>query len=84
MAGRVVRLIATGAALAAVLTGLARGWDVWTVLKRMVIGYLSLYATGALLVAFARIAMTQDPEEATETPKLPEAAQGTDGTNAAV
>lgn len=83
MAGRLVRLAATAAALAAVLVGMSRGWDLWTVLKRAGIGYAALYAVGTLLVVLARLALISDPKEPQGTKGNPPEPHGTDGTNPA-
>jgi len=83
MAGRIVRLAATAAALAAVLVGMSRGWDLWTVLKRAGIGYAALYVVGTLLVVLARLALLPDSRERSETTGNSPEPHGTDGTNPA-
>ncbi len=84
MLQRVVRLFATGAALAAVLLGLHAGWDFWTVAKRSVASYFVIFAVGGGLAALGRLAVLTDDAKSTTATGSASEQSGTDGTNTAV
>ena len=83
MLQRLAQTLATSAALAALLVGLARSWDFWTVAKRATGGYFAIYIVSALLLALGRTALMREPSKAAGTTGNAAEPRGTDGTDAA-
>ena len=54
-------LLATAAALIAILIGLSRHWEFWSVVKRATAAYLVMYGTIGILFALARLGLASEP-----------------------
>ncbi len=78
--------LALGATLLALLLGLERHWDFWSVVRRATLAYLLVYAACGFLFALARLALDAEPapDEAAEgaAGRGPEGS-GTGGTDTA-
>ena len=57
-----VQTVAGAAALAAVLLGMHRGWELWPTLQRAILSYFVLSGVGALLGALGRLAISSEPQ----------------------
>lgn len=54
-------LLAMAAALTAILIGLSRHWEFWSVVKRATVAYLVMYGTIGILLTLARIGLRSEP-----------------------
>ena len=78
------QLAATGAALVAVLLGLARHWAFWAVVERALAAYLVVFGIVGGLLILGRIALRAEPEPSPGAPGNDRNRSRTDGTDAAV
>jgi hypothetical protein len=78
-----VNVVALVGALAALLSGMARGAPLASVLKRTLVGYLVVYAAAAVFAALVRVGLASNGRTEADTPGRGRAARGTGGTNTA-
>ena len=76
-------LLATSAALVAILLGLARHWEFWSIVKRAVAAYLVMYGTMGILFLLARSALLSEPEKGRDATGKAGKRSTTDGTDTA-
>ncbi len=83
MLQRWTSLLATAAALTAILIGLSRHWEFWSVVKRATAAYLVMYGTMGILFTLARIGLRSEP--ARPRPRAGKVGErlGTNGTDSA-
>lgn len=83
MLQRWTSLLATAAALAAILIGLSRHWEFWSVVKRAVAAYLVMYGTVGILFALARVGLRSEPAPARAKTGNASERRGISGTDSA-
>lgn len=76
-------LLATTAALVAILIGLWRHWEFWAVVERAVAAYLVMYGTIGILFLLGRIALRSEPPRPKHHAGKPRERLGTSGTDSA-
>lgn len=75
---------ATGAALVALLLGLAGHWEFWSVLERAVLAYLVVFGIVGGLLLLGRIALRNEPPAGSDATDRNGERSRTDGTDAAI
>lgn len=83
MLQRTTHILATLASLAAILVGLAGGWEFWAVVKRAAVGYLGVYLVCGSLLVLGRFALQAGHPKASGTAGKGREAEATRGTDAA-
>ena len=83
MLHRSIHSLALAAALAAILLGLFRNWDFWTVVRRLIGSYLVIYMSCGILAGLGRIALQHEPPPPKDSKGNDREAHGADGTDAA-
>jgi hypothetical protein len=78
------QIAGSSAALAAVLVGLARHWEFWSVVERAFVAYLLVFGVVGILLLLGRVALRSEPAPTRETQRKDPEGSRTDGTDAAV
>jgi len=83
MLQRTTQTLALLGVLVAILLGLGRHWEFWSVVKRATVAYLVIYGTCGLLLALGRMAVDAEPRESSDGSGPVGERSGTSGTDAA-
>lgn len=83
MLQRTTHLLATLASLAALLIGLAGGWEFWSVVQRAVVSYVGVYLISGVLLLLGHFALRSTPARPREIARSNAQGEETAGTDAA-
>jgi hypothetical protein len=83
MLQRTTHLLATLASLAALLIGLAGGWEFWSVVQRATVSYVAVYIVCGVLLLLGRFALRSNPAKARGIAGHNGESRATGGTDAA-
>ncbi|HKK71586.1 MAG TPA: hypothetical protein VKA86_10240 [Candidatus Krumholzibacteria bacterium] len=78
------QIAGSSAALVAVLVGLARHWEFWSVVERAFVAYLLVFGVVGILLLLGRVALRSEPDPPRESKRNDPEQSRTDGTDAAL